>query len=356
MGKIIVAKADSSSLEEKLETLIKLEYLGRSRWDNPARICVLPSETMYADFLFCEKNIVNEFAVFNEERNKTIVTTIFQPLLYDKLLFATNLHYNQNISIKEYEGEAFVSISMLLDSKAIKTLLKGGKSQELLDFVQLARYDPLEEHHHINNLAKVPCEQTELYNKYFGQVCKAPHFHFASKQNIDFFNNPTHLAINLYSLISYLEDLILKRTPALIENDLGLPILTLKDNPFFYQTSANVSFVNLIKTYGGFSEKMESDIAQIIKDKNAEISKNIAQNFLNTAKSSKLCGLEALYIDLVFLASSRRSGQLGMRDELTFSSKIISLGQDSNANKFTEAFYSYLGLDQKQKERNYETW
>ena len=56
MGKLIPAKIDKSSFQEKLKLLVNLGYLNRNRWDNTARICVLENEETYTNLLFCRKS------------------------------------------------------------------------------------------------------------------------------------------------------------------------------------------------------------------------------------------------------------------------------------------------------------
>ncbi|MBO5310312.1 MAG: hypothetical protein J6A98_03855 [Clostridia bacterium] len=359
MGKLIPAKIDKSSFQEKLKLLVNLGYLNRNRWDNTARICVLENEENYTNLLFCRKTEFEEFKIFNSQRYKTIITTIFQPITTD-FLFATTLHYSKNLPLEHYEGEAFVSTSALLNSKTTKSCLKGGKTQELLDFIQLSRYDPVEEHHHVNDLSKIPEEQLSLFNKYFGQLCPAPHFHFASKQNADLFLNPTHLAINLFSLIHYVEDILKNDEPILQKYNLGLPILEIQNHPEIYQTTTNLSLYKIIKKYGGYTPKLQEDLTQLIHFNKSEQAKKIADNMLNS-KTSYLNGLKALYVDLILLAGisggpsqqhtkdkyneNISQTEINIKDALMPANKIINLGQNKAANHYTQTLQKNLFKD-----------
>ena len=354
MGKIIIAKPDKSSFKEKLDSLIRCGYLKRNRWDSAARICVLESEEDYSDLYFCKKNEIEKFVRFNENRHKTIVTTVFRPCCTN-LLVATTLHYSENLPLKYYKGDAFASTSVLLNAQTTKTCLKGGETAELLDFVQLSRYDPVEEHYHVNDLSKIPNEQYELYSKYYKQVCPAPHFYFASKQNACLFGNPTHLAIDLHSLIHYVENLMNNHS-SLQKDSMGLPIIKIKYNPKIYQTTTNISLFKIQKKYGVFSAELQKDVATLLNYSKANQAQKLANNMLN-AKAHKFYGLQALYIDLILLAGLTDGFSPGLggcegakiEDELMLSSKIMSIAQDVQACKYTEKLHQSLfkHLDQE---------
>ena len=337
MGKLIIAKADKTSLEDKIKKVKNLGYLSRNLWGNPNRVCILETEEDYLNFYCTSKNEVETVKNYNEKTGKSIITTYFSSIDFPNYLFVRVLHYNSDSSLEEFYGDGFVSVSVLLDSNTHKTKIKGGQTAELLDFVQLYRYDPCEEHCHVNNLSNIPEEQVGLYTRYFGLKCPAPHFHFASKTNAEMNEEPSSLGINLYKLIAYIEDLMYEENEELNKFSLGLPYLQIKNNPSIYQTTTSSSFLNILERHERFNSKMLEEISSMVYLNKALIANNIAGSMINST-ISEFSGLQAVYIDLLILAGfdfGRKSKSPSI-DEFLIASKLFAF---NNFKNFDENYY-----------------
>lgn len=306
-----IVESDSSSLDEKYDSLNKARIAKRTRNTYRQHILTLEDDEEYLKLLLKPKY---RYATRSEENcslNQKVLTDYFKDSAQNLYVMQTNysLHRRVGMIARMAIPAAEVSVAMYVSTNSNLKEENGSKNKKITtsELILLSRFDPSQKYEH-KNLTEVGTLKYEYFGGEIGP--RVPHFHFASKtQSLLYGDTAESDAISIDNLIKYVMDLMkVNKGCFLSYDDLNMPYLQIRNKPELYQTNTSIqSLVNIIPPQ-----------------------KLVQKPFLFGAvdKRADLFGLEAVLFDLILLRGLNKEFQEFMKysqQVSDFDSSIVKL-------------------------------